>query len=91
MQKIIDRLLQIKNEHDFWFGFFANQILEEFDFDYKQENEYLKGQLTDLEQENDELSEQVEELGDENERLRDLIRELQDLIDDSIQEVKFYD
>jgi hypothetical protein len=33
----------------------------------------------------------LKNLGDENEGLRDLIRELQDLIDDSIQEVKFYD
>lgn len=80
MQKIIDRLLQIKNEHDFWFGFFANQILEEFDFDYKQENEYLKGQLTDLEQENDELQEEVEKLEERNRSLIRRVDELQDEI-----------
>jgi len=89
MEKIIERLRQIKNEDNFWFGFFANHILDEFDFDYKQENEYLKGQLTDLEQENDEISEQVEELSDEVQELKEVvdelnlkIRELQDQIDE---------
>ena len=62
MQKIIDRLLQIKNEDEFWFGFFANQILSEFDFDYKQECDLLREQINDLEQKNDELQEEVEEL-----------------------------
>jgi len=84
MEKIIDRLLKVKNEDDFWFDFFATKILEEFDFDYKQESDLLREQINDLEQENDELSDQVDELENQN-------RQLQDIIDDSIQEVKFYD
>ncbi len=62
MQEIINRLLQVKNEDEFWFGFFANQILSEFDFDYKQECDLLREQINDLEQKNDELQEEVEEL-----------------------------
>ena len=62
MQEIINRLLQVKNEDEFWFGFFANQILSEFDFDYKQECDLLREQINYLEQKNDELQEEVEEL-----------------------------
>jgi len=62
MQEIINRLLQVKNEDEFWFGFFANQILSEFDFDYKQECDLLREQINDLEQENDDLQSEIEEL-----------------------------
>lgn len=59
MQEIINRLLQVKNEDEFWFGFFANQILSEFDFDYKQECDLLREQINDLEQKNDEMQAEI--------------------------------
>jgi len=80
MEKIIDQLLQVKNEDEFWFRFLANQILEEFDFDYKQENEYLNGKLADLKQENDGLQEEVEKLEERNRSLIRRVDELQDEI-----------
>lgn len=76
MQEIINRLLQVKNEDEFWFGFFANQILSEFDFDYKQECDLLREQINDLEQENDELQAEIEGL---EERNRDYIRWVDEL------------
>ena len=59
MQEIINRLLQVKNEDNFWFEFFANQILTEFVFDYKQENNLLRKQINDLEQNNDEMQAEI--------------------------------
>lgn len=76
MQEIINRLLQVKNEDEFWFGFFANQILSEFDFDYKQECDLLREQINDLERENDELQAEIEGL---EERNRDYIRWVDEL------------
>lgn len=62
MQKIIDRLLQVKNEDDFWFRFFANQILEEFDFGYKRESDLLREQINGFTREVEELEAIIEEL-----------------------------
>jgi cell division protein FtsB len=82
MEKIIERLRQIKNEDDFWFRYFANQILEEFDFDYKQDNDLLREQLTDLEQENDKLQEEIEQLEERNRGFIRKVGALEDYIEE---------
>lgn len=90
MQELVERLRQIKNEDDFWFGYFANQILTEFDFDYKQESDLLREQINGLAQENDGLQAEIDVL---EERNRDYIRwvdELQGEIRDLSEQLNEY-
>jgi hypothetical protein len=59
MEKIIERLLEIKSEEEFWFKFHAASILK--DFDCRQENEQNKLRIEELEDYIEELETRLED------------------------------